>query len=189
MGAKPGMPEYDGVNEQDRTELATHLAVGRIRGVHGIRGELKVEVLTDFRQRYAPGSNLFIEGEEIEREVLSARAHKTYLLVKLKGLDNRTEAEKLHGLHFLVPRDNAMTLPEGEYYADELVGLRVITTDGVELGKLTEVLWTSANEVYVVIGSFGEVLLPAIAEVVQEVDLQNGEMLVNLLPGLVQSLD
>jgi 16S rRNA processing protein RimM len=109
--------------------------------------------------------------------------------VKLRDLDSRTEAEQMCGRHFLVPRDNAEILPEGEYYVDELVGLRIITTNGVELGKLTEVLWTNANEVYVVNGPFGEVLLPAIADVVQEVDLQNNEMLVKLLPGLVQSLD
>jgi len=183
------LTKHNDFNERHRSKLASHLAVGRILGVHGIRGELKVEVLTDFVQRFAPGSNLLLEGEEIEREVSSARSHKTYLLVKLRGLDSRTEAEQLYGRYLLVPRDKAEVLPEGEYYTDELVGLRIITTDGVELGQLTEVLWTTANEVYVVDGPFGEVLLPAIADVVQEVDLQNGEMLVNLLPGLVQSLD
>jgi len=181
--------EHNDAHGNHRAKLATHLAVGRILGVHGIRGELKVEVLTDFAQRFAPGSRLLLEGEKIECEVMSARSHKTYLLVKLRGFESRTEAERLHGLHFLVPRDNAEVLPENEYYVDELIGLRIITTDGVELGKLTEVLWTTANEVYVVDGPFGEVLLPAIADVVQEVNLQNGEMLVVLLPGLVQSLD
>ncbi len=183
------MSEDINLDEQQRSKLATHLAVGRIRGVHGIRGELKVEVLTDFVQRFSPGSNLLVEGEVTDREVSSARPHKGYLLVQFVGLDDRSEAEKFQGLHLLVPRDSAEVLPEDEYYTDELVGLQVITTNGVDLGKLTDVWWTSANEVYVVHGPFGEVLLPAIAEVVQRVDLQNGEMLVKLLPGLVQSLD
>ena len=183
------MTDYDEQSGQSQTKRATHLAVGRIGGAHGIRGELKVEVLTDFPHRFEPGSRLFLEGEEVAREVVSARPHKAYMLVKLQNIENRTEAQQLHGLYLLVHRDNATPLPEDVYYTDELVGLRVITTKGVELGKLTEVLWTAANEVYVVQGLFGEVLLPAIADVIQEVDLQNGEMLVRLLPGLVQSLD
>ena len=183
------MADYDDQNKQSHSERATHLAVGRIGGAHGIHGELKVEVLTDFPHRFEPGSRLFLEGEEVEREVVSARPHKAYMLVKLKNIENRTEAQQLRGLHLLVHRDNATPLPEDEYYTDELVGLRVITTEGVNLGELTEVLWTAANEVYVVQGGYGEVLLPAIADVIQEVDLQKGEMGVRLLPGLVQSLD
>ncbi len=183
------MADYDKQSGQSQTKRATHLAVGRIGGAHGIRGELKVEVLTDFTHRFDPGSRLFLEGDEVECEIVSARPHKAYMLVKLKGIENRTEAQQLRGLHLLVHRDKATPLPKDEYYADELVGLRIITTKGMELGELTEVLWTAANECYVVQGPFGEVLLPAIAEVIQEVDLQNGEMLVSLLPGLVQSLD
>ena len=170
-------------------KLAEHLAVGRIKGAHGLHGELKVEVLTDFDQRFESGSLLIVEGEAFEREVLSARPHKGFLLVKLQGIVDRTEAQRQRGLHLLVQRDKAVSLPEGEYYADELEGLRVITTEGVELGVLTEVWWTAANEIYMVQGAYGEVLLPAIADVVQNVDLQKGEMLVRLLPGLVQSLD
>jgi 16S rRNA processing protein RimM len=188
-GAITAVTDSNDVSGAGHSKLAEHLAVGRIVGAHGIRGELKVQVLTDFDQRFEPGSMLIVEGEESGREVLSARPHKTYLLVQLQGITNRTEAQQQRGLHLLVQRDQAIPLPEGEYYADELEGLRVMTTGGEDLGVLTEVWWTAANEIYVVQGPFGEVLLPAVADVIQEVDLQSGEMLVSLLPGLVQSLD
>lgn len=168
---------------------STHLAVGQIIGVHGIRGEMKVNVMTDHPERFAPGSRLLIEGESAPREVLSVREHKGHLLVRMAGLTARHDVEVLRRRYLLVERDQAMPLAENEFYEDDLVGLGVVTTTGRFLGELVEVLWTGANDVYVVEGEFGEVLLPAIAEVVQSVDLQKEEMVVKLLPGLVPALD
>jgi 16S rRNA processing protein RimM len=161
------------------------MAVGRIVGAHGIRGEIKVKQLTDFPERFAPGSLLYVEEEGFQREVISARPHKGLLLVKLSGITDRTTVEGLRGRHLFIAREEAMALEEDEYYEDELVGLRVETMEGELLGQLTEIIWTGANEVYIVQGPRGEVLLPAIAEVVQEVDLDAGVMRVTLLPGLV----
>ena len=93
------------------------------------------------------------------------------------------------GRLLLIPRAHAAVLDPDEYYSDELIGLSVLTDAGMGLGELVDILWTGANEVYVVEGSFGEVLLPAIAEVIQVVDLQAGEMVVKLLPGLIPALD
>ena len=167
----------------------SHLAVGRIVGAHGLHGEFKVDVITDFPERFRPGAELILEGEAEPRRLESVRRHKNFLLVRLSGLSTRSDVEQLRGLHLLVRRQEAMPLPEGEYYADELEGLAVITDTGIELGSLVEVMWTGVNEVYVVQGSFGEVLLPAIAEVIQEVDLEAGRMFVHLLPGLVPKLE
>lgn len=169
--------------------MTDFLAVGRIVGPHGIRGELKVEVMTDFPARFEPGSTLWVEGFDEPCEVVSSRTHKRFLLVHLDCFGDRTQAEPLRGLHLQVPRQQAMPLPEGEFYSDELQGLRVETVEKVELGTLVEVVWTGANDVYIVQGEFGELLLPAIAEVVQEVDLQKGRMVVQLLPGLIPELE
>ena len=169
--------------------LADFLAVGRVVAAHGVRGEIKVDVLTDFMERYEVGSELYLEGEESPRRVLSSRPHKDFLLVLLPGLEDRSLVESLRGRHLLVPRDQAMPLAEDEYYADVLHGLRVFTHSGRDLGILTDVFWTGANEVYRVEGAFGEIWLPAIADVVLQLDLQNGNILVNLLPGLVPELD
>jgi len=162
----------------------TYLAVGRIVGVHGVRGEIKVKQLTDFSERFAPGSRLFLEGESFQREVLSSRPHKGVLLVRLSGVDDRDAITALRGKHLFVAREDAMALEEGEYYEDDLVGLRVETMDGELLGDLAEIMWTGANEVYIVKGPRGELLLPAIVDVVREVDVDAGVMRVSLLPGL-----
>ncbi|NOX61314.1 MAG: 16S rRNA processing protein RimM [Chloroflexi bacterium] len=166
-----------------------YIAVGRIVGPHGVRGEMRVEVYTDFPERFEPGAELWVEGESRSSQVVSARPHKQFLLVKLDRFSTRTDVEPLRNRHLLIPRERAASLPEGEYYSDELEGLRVITTQGRELGVIQEVLWTGANEVYVVMGEFGEILIPAIADVVKEVDIELGRMLVSLIPGLAPAID
>jgi len=163
----------------------TYLAVGRMIGPHGVRGEIKVKQLTDFPERFATGSLLFVEGEPFQREIVSSRPHKGVLLIKFSGLDDRNAVESLRGKYLFIAREEAVVLGENEYYEDELIGLRVETMTGELLGELTEVIWTGANEVYVVQGPRGEILLPAIAEVVQEVDVEGGVMRVTLLPGLL----
>jgi len=166
-------------------ERESYLAVGRIIGAHGVRGEIKVRQLTDFSERFAVGALLFVEGEPFQREIVSSRPHKGVMLIKLSGMGDRNAVEILRGKYLFVAREEAMPLEEDEYYEDELVGLVVETTEGDLLGELVEIMWTGANEVYIVQGPRGEVLIPAIAEVVQEVDLETGVMRVRLLPGLV----
>ena len=168
------------------SQREAYLAVGRIIGIHGVRGEIKVKSLTDFPERFSPGALLYVEGETIQREVLSARPHKGALLVKLTGMNDRNAAETLRGKYLFVAREDAMPLAEDEYYEDELVGLQVETMEGEVLGELMQIMWTAANEVYIVQGRRGEILIPAIAEVVQEVDLEQGVMRVALLPGLIE---
>ncbi len=161
------------------------MAVGQIVGPHGVRGEIKVKSLTDFPERFAPGSRLYLDEEPFQREVISSRPHRGMLLIKLAGLTDRNAVEHLRGKYLFIAREEAMALEEDEYYEDELVGLRVETMEGEVLGELMEIMWTGANEVYIVQGPRGEVLIPAIAQVVQEVDLEAGVMRVALLPGLV----
>jgi len=160
------------------------LAVGRIVGAHGIRGEVKVKTLTDFPERFVAGAQFFIENEPQPRAIASVRPHKGMLLIRFDDVNNRNIAETLQKKYLFVPREEAMPLGKDEFYEDELLGLQVQTTAGEVLGELVEVMWTGANEVYVVKGPNGELLLPAIADVVQEVDLDAGVMHVVLLPGL-----
>jgi len=167
---------------------AAYLAIGRIVGPHGVRGEVKVKVLTDFPERFDVGSRLLLEGESARREVLSARPHKGMLLVKFSGVADRNAVAALRGKYLFVPREEAMPLGKDEFYEDELVGLRVETMTGESLGEVADVMWTGANEVYVVRGAKGEWLLPAIADVIQSVDVDAGVMRVTLLPGLLDEM-
>lgn len=169
--------------------MDSFLAVGRIVSPHGIRGEVKIEVMTDFPSRFDPGAQLWLEGEDEPCRVLTTRVHKDHLLARLDCLPDRTAAEWASGRYLLIPRDQAHALPAGEYYRDELVGLAVVSEAGLALGRLVEVLWTGANEVYLLDGVHGELLIPAVAEVVQEVDLQTGRMVIKLIPGLLPELE
>jgi 16S rRNA processing protein RimM len=107
------------------------------------------------------------------------------VVVHLEGYPDRTAAEQLRGLWVQIPADQVMPLPEQEHYVFELVGLRVRTTDGRDLGQVAEVLITGANEVFVVEGSQGQVLIPYISEVVKREDFDDGVIWVEPVPGLL----
>ncbi len=165
---------------------SSFLAVGHIVGVHGIRGEVKVAALTDFPERFRPGARLYLGAptQAIAVQVEAARPHKGGWLVKLASVADRNAAELLRDQYLLVPEDEAMPLGEHENYAHDLIGLAVETTAGEALGRLTEILFTRANDVYVVADSDGELLIPALRDVVRRVDLAAGKMVVALPDGL-----
>jgi 16S rRNA processing protein RimM len=167
-----------------------YLAVGQIVGAHGLNGELKVEAYSDFPERFAPGATLYL-GEDLEKvQIATVRPHKTNLLINLAEIGDRNEAEEVRGLWLFVPEADAAELEEGQYWVHDIIGLQVVTVDGMQVGKITDVMATGANDVYVVrpaadINGGRDVLLPAITDVVEQVDLQNRLMIVRLLEGLI----
>lgn len=163
-----------------------HLAIGLITGAHGLRGELKVELHTDFPERFTPGLQVLLGEELSPATIAQVRPHQQQLLLVLDGVTSREDADELRGLWIFVPDDQAVELDEGDYFVHDIIGLTVITDDGRTLGKVTDVLFTGANEVYVVRGEEDkEILLPAIADVIQSVDVPGGRLVVTLLPGLL----
>ena len=184
--AQPTRPNRWGSDGVGHSTEPRFIAIGRILRPHGVRGEVVVEVWTDFPQRFDTIETVYL-GNEMEAEawqVTNTRWHKDQILLKLEGCEDRTAAERLRGLLVQIPIEEAMPLPEGEYYPHQLVGLDVVTVEGEDLGRLSDVLFTNANEVYVVIGPRGQILLPAIAEVILKVDLKAGQMVVRLMEGL-----
>jgi 16S rRNA processing protein RimM len=168
-----------------------YMAVGQIVGVHGLRGEVKVELHTDFPERFKPGLILAMGIERQEVEVASARPHKGLILVRLVGVNQRSAAETLRGNWLFVSEEAAMELDEGIYWIHDLIGLTVQSTSGEKYGTLIEVLSTGANDVYIVrteapFNKGKDLLIPAIAEVVQTVDLEAGLMSIDLPAGLVE---
>lgn len=167
-----------------------YLAVGRILRPHGIRGELRVGVLTDYPERLGQHAYFYLASPdlpEIARRypVEKLRRHKKVLLLKLGGCDDRNAAEELRGQLVQIPIEEAVSLEEGEYYYFQLIGVRVEAESGESLGQVVDVLETGANDVYVVRGPQGEVLLPAVKDVVLKLDLEAKQMVVNLLPGML----
>jgi 16S rRNA processing protein RimM len=173
--------------ESVKPQSTGYLAIGQVVGAHGIRGEVKVTVMTDFPERYRAGAKLYL-GTELDcspTEIQAARPHKGLMLVKLSTVPDRNMAETLQGQYLLIPADQAMPLAEDEHYAHELVGLAVETSAGEALGVLTEVIFTGANDVYAVTGPAGEILLPAIRSVILQVDVAAGKMTVVVPEGLL----
>lgn len=161
-----------------------YVLVGRIIRAHGVDGTLRVQSYSDNPSRFRPESPVTIAG--IPRTVDSFRTLPDgYALLSLDELDSVAEASKLSGEWLLAPIDTNAELEPDEYYHYQLVGLTVLTDEGENLGILSEVLQTGSNDVYVVRSdNSDEILLPAISQVVKEVDLAAGTMLVHLLDGL-----
>ena len=156
--------------------------VGRVLRPFGRRGELLIEELTDVPKRFAPGRTVFLNREPV-RVKKSKRVHGGRL-IELEGIDSPEAARAVQGATLEVPVSELPKLPEGTFYHYHLIGLRVTSTEGEELGELVEIVATGANDVYVVRGPGGELLLPAIPDVIKKVDVDNGEMTVELVPGL-----
>ncbi|RME48480.1 MAG: 16S rRNA processing protein RimM [Chloroflexi bacterium] len=162
------------------------IAVGQIVKPHGVRGEVVVEVLTDYPGRFALLETVYLNEKDPQPVPLeNVRFHKERVLLKLGGCDDRTAAEKLRGEMILIPFSEAMPLEADQYYQDDLIGLQVWTTDEEHLGEVVEILETGANEVFIVHGGRGEVLLPAIPDVIREIDLEAKRMVVELMEGLI----
>ena len=168
----------------------SYIIVGRVRRPHGIRGEVRVEILTDYPERLVQHDYLYLahaqSPDEVERYPLEAvRPHKGILLIKLGGVDDRDAAEELRGTLVQVPFEEAVPLEEGEYYHFQLIGMDVEMETGEWLGRVAEVIETGAHDVYVIRGPRGEVLLPAIEDVILELNTKTRKMVVRPLPGLL----
>lgn len=164
------------------------LRVGVITSTHGIRGEVKVFPTTDDVNRFKTLKQVILDtGKEyLDLEIEGVKFFKQYAILKFKGIDNINDIEKYKGKDLLVTRDNAVKLEEDEYFIFDILGSKVISDEGNELGELTEVLTTAANDVYVVKTKEGkEILIPSIEECILDVDTENKEIKVHLIPGLL----
>ena len=162
----------------------SHLVIGRIVSPHGVRGELRVKVLTDFPDRFGRLETIYLGDEHTPAAVEGQRVHGGNVLLKLAGVDRREEAEKLRDLLVHVPMDEAVPLKDDEYYVYEIVGLEVWTTEGEHLGRVVEVIETGSNDVYVIRDGAKEILIPALSHVVLDVDLKQGRIEVQMMRGL-----
>lgn len=175
----------------EREPEPRYLAVGLVVGAHGLRGELTIKLLTDDPHRFGRLERVFIGLEDTEPVPWSLegyRLHKGRALLRLEGCDDRATAEALRGYLVQVPREEAIPLEEGEYFEHQILGLAVWTRAGERLGIVEEIIFTGANDVYVVRDSAldrREILIPAIEDVVLEVDLAAGRLVVDLPQGLV----
>jgi 16S rRNA processing protein RimM len=154
---------------------------------HGVRGELKCRIITDFpERRFKRGTQLLLGADRQPVTVRAARTQGTTVLLRLDEIADRDEAEKLRGAELCISIEEAGTPPKGEFFWHEVIGLTVIdATSDTPLGTVTDILETGANDVYVVKAESGEILVPAIKEVVKLIDPPAGHMLIEPLPGMI----
>lgn len=166
------------------------IAVAKVLTTHGIKGAVKVLPLTDFPERLRDLKTVYIchHGKSVRAQVIGAQpAKRGQWILQFAEFSTIDKAEELRNALIKIDREDLVSLPEDHYFVFDLVGCKVISSDGKVLGHLREVLSTGANDVYVVepLGAGKELLLPATKEVVRKIDLAAGQIVVRVIPGLL----
>jgi 16S rRNA processing protein RimM len=162
------------------------VTIGRIAAPHGLRGEVRATLETDFPERFDGLRDAWlVRGDHVEPITITGRRpHRGGVLLTLAGVGDVEAAAGLRGAEIAVPRDAVVPLAEGQFYIFEIIGLRVLTAAGQELGRVAEVLRGPVHDVYVVRGEAGDTLVPALRDVVRQIDRASGEIVVDLPSGL-----
>jgi 16S rRNA processing protein RimM len=159
-----------------------YVAIARVLGAWGVKGDVKAEPLAP-RDVLCEGCAVTVLGLLTSIDSVEGAGKQTR--IHLAGIDDREAAAALRGSYLLVAEESLPPLPEDQYYRFQLLGLSVVTTGGEALGTIEDVFSTPENDVYVVRGPAGEVLLPATDDVVLDIDLPARTMTVELVPGLL----
>ncbi|HVN53886.1 MAG TPA: ribosome maturation factor RimM [Anaerolineaceae bacterium] len=153
------------------------LVVGRLRRPHGVKGEIILELITDFPQRLRKGITIYVGDDHLPLEIASRRVHPPCLLLSFREYPDRDSVGELRNELVYVRADQLPSLPEGEYYHHQLIGLEAVTEDETALGVLEEILETGAADVYLVRTPEGkELLFPALEEVIRGIDLEKKQI-------------
>ena len=168
--------------------MDNYLEIGKIVNSYGLKGFIKVLPLTDNIKRYELLKTIFIDyRNNLETfDIEEVKYHKNFVLLKLKGLDDINQVEKYKESYIKIDRKDGIKLPKDSYYIVDLIGLNVETIEGEALGKIDDIFPTGSNDVYVVKDNLGkQILLPAIGEVIKQVDISNKKMIIKLIEGLI----
>jgi 16S rRNA processing protein RimM len=174
------------VPKQNETDWAT---IGQAVALFGIHGELKVRLLTDIPNRFSELETIYVGANHTSYPIQHVRPYKgEMILLKLKGIDDANAAELLRNQDLSIPLSELAKLPPDSYYQHDILGLQVLTLDGLELGQIVDVIVTGSNDVYSVKKPDGsQVLIPAIKDVIKQIDLNRRTMHIDPLPGLLDN--
>jgi 16S rRNA processing protein RimM len=177
--------EHNKLMNKDARRLPEFLTVGRILRPHGVRGGVLVEAKSELIHDLSPGMDVLI-GESRDAVLLkSIRQHRGQFILYFEDVSDRDSVESLRGTELAISLQDSSPLPEGSYFHWQIVGMDVESDNGEFLGKIVKILETGANDVYIISKEGSEFLIPAIEDVVLQVDLEKNLMIVHLLPGLV----
>lgn len=168
--------------------MTKYLEIGQIVNTFGIKGMVKVKPFSENLKRFDELKKVYIENKKVKKEyeIEEVKYHKDMILIKFKGVDNPEEADLLRTSYLVVDRKTQEPLEEGTYYVVDMLGLEVYTDEGELLGNLEDIFNTGSNDIYVVKNELGkQILLPAIADVIKNIDMENKKIIVHLIPGLI----
>ena len=165
-----------------------YLEIGQIVNTNGLKGFLKVKPLTDDITRFEKLKTIYIQKakELIEFKIQEVKYNKQSVLLKLEGIDDITEAEKYKNFYIKISKENAVELETNSYFIVDIIGCQVYTDENEYLGNVVDVFQTGSNDVYTLKNSEGkEILIPAIKEVIKNVDIKNKKIVIHLMDGLI----
>lgn len=168
--------------------MTKYLEIGQIVNTFGIKGMVKVNPFTDDITRFDKLRKVYIKNknEKKEYEIEEVKYHKNMVLIKFKGIENPEQANLLRNTYLMIDRENEEPLQEGTYYIVDMIGLDVYSEEGNLLGKLEDIFNTGSNDIYVVKDELGkQILLPAISDVIKQIDMENKKIIVHLISGLI----
>lgn len=168
--------------------MIEYLKVGQIINTHGVKGEVKVFPLTDDVKRFSKLKFVYmkVKDEYLKVDIQGVKYFKNFAILKLKDIEDMNSAEKYKNVYLYVDRENSVALEEDTYFVADLIGLKVETMEGEVLGEIVYIFETGSNDVYEVKQENGKnILIPAIKDVVKNVDIKNGKVVINLIEGLI----
>lgn len=161
------------------------IKIGTILRPHGIKGEILIQFNRENAEGILQVPYIIIENELDVFDIEVLRSHKKNYIMKLVGINHIDQVESWRGRSLFVDEWPEEILDEGEYYVEDLIGMDVIDESGRLIGRLTSVMDTPANEIYLIEGPFGQVMIPAVAEFILEISLKDKKILVHLLEGMI----
>ena len=162
------------------------ITIGKITRHQGNKGEVRIDPLTDWPERFNKLEKVYLIKNRIEKEVIieKIRFHKGYVIIKFENFNNIEKAIEHKNFHVKISEDKVVDLPEDNYFLHDIIGLDVYTVEDNYLGIVDEILETKANDVYIIRDENSELLIPAIEDVILAIDLEKNQMKVKLPPGL-----
>ena len=166
--------------------MKEYIKVGKIVNTHGVKGCMKCIPMTDDVERFDELEYIYTEKDNVKRKILDVWYRKGMVYITLENIDDMDTAESFRNTFVSIFDDQLRELPEDSYYLFDLEGMEVYTTDGEYLGKINVIYQTGANDVYEIVNKNKSFLIPAVKDVVKEVNVKDKKMVINVIEGLLE---